>query len=104
MSDVSYLLACKQCQKQYTGETTADFRYSWYNRKSNPRKFDWKESCMQEHLYRHFSSPGHIGFLNDVSVTLIDKTDGSEPKKREDHWMKTLKAMKPYGLNIEHSV
>ena len=39
---------------------------------------------MQEHLYRHFSSPGHRGFLNSVPVTLIDKTDGSDPKKRED--------------------
>ena len=40
---------------------------------------------MQEHLYRHFSSLGHRGFLNDVSVTLIDKTDESDPKKREDY-------------------
>ena len=44
------------------------------------------------------------GFLNDVSVTLIDKTDGSDPKKPEDYWMKTLKTMVPYGLNIEDSV
>ena len=57
---------------------------------------------MQEHLYRHFSSPGHGGFLNDVSVTLIDKTDGSDLKKREDYWMK--KTMAPYGFNIEDSV
>ena len=46
----------------------------------------------------------HRGFLNDVSVTLIDKTDGSDPKKREDYWMKTLKIMAPYELNIEDSV
>ena len=59
---------------------------------------------MQEHLYRQFSSPGHMAFLNDVSVTLIDKMDGSDPKKREDYWMKTLKTMAPYGLNIEDSV
>ena len=59
---------------------------------------------MQEHLYRHSSSPGHEGFLNDVSVTLIDKTDRSDPKKREDYWMKTLKTMAPYGFNIEDSV
>ena len=39
---------------------------------------------MQEHLYRHFSSPGHRGFLNNVSVMLIDKTDRSDPKKQED--------------------
>ena len=59
---------------------------------------------MQEHLYRYFSSPGHRGFLNDVSVTLIDKTDGSDLKKREDYWMNTLKTMAPYRLNIEDSV
>ena len=59
---------------------------------------------MQEHLYRHFSGEGHRGFLNDLSVTFIDKADGSEPKKREDYWMKTLKTMAPYGLNIEESV
>ena len=51
---------------------------------------------MQEHLYRHFSSTYHTRFLNDVSITLRDKTldrwmDGSYPKKQEDYWMKTLK-------------
>ena len=65
MIDVSYISyhipphTCKQCKKQYTREITDDFRYRWHNYKSNSRKFDWKESCMQEHLYRHFSSPGH---------------------------------------------
>ena len=59
---------------------------------------------MQEHLYRHFSSPGHWRFLNDASVTLINKTDGSDHKKRKDYWMETLKTIAPYGLNIEDSV
>ena len=63
-----------------------------------------KESRMQEYLYRHFSSPGRRGFLNDVSVTLINKTDGSYPKKRKEDCIKTLKTMTPYGLNIEDSV
>ena len=100
---IIYFLTSKQFQKQYA-ETVDDFRYRWSNYKSNPKNFGRKESYMQEHLYRHFSSPGHRGFLNDVSVTLIDKTDGSDPKKREDYWMKTLKTMAPYGLNIEDSV
>ena len=68
------------------------------------RKFDRKESCMQEHLYRHFSSPGDMVFLDDILVTLIDKMDRSDPKKREDYWMKPLKTMAPYGLNIDNSV
>ena len=59
---------------------------------------------MQEHLCRLFSSPCHRGFLNDVSVALIGKTDGSDLKKWEDYWIKSLKTMAPYGLNIEDSV
>ena len=38
---------------------------------------------MQEHLYKHFESEHHSGFREDVSVILIDKTDGSNPTKRE---------------------
>ena len=47
---------------------------------------------------------GHKQFLNDVSVTLIDKMDGSDLKKREEHWMKTLKTMATYALSIQDSV
>ena len=56
---------------------------------------------MQEHLFRHFSSPGRNGFLNDVSITFIDKTDPSDPLKREDYWRRTLKTMAHFGLNVE---
>ena len=80
-----------------------DFRYRLKNYKLNSRKVDRKGSYIQEHLYRHFSSPCHKGFLNDVSVTLIDKTNGSDPKKREDYWIETLKTMAPYALYIEGS-
>ena len=52
----------------------------------------------------HFSSPGHNGFLNYVSVTFIDKTDPSDPLKRENFWRETLMTMAPYELNIEDSV
>ena len=58
---------------------------------------------MQEHLFRHFSSPDHIGFLSEVSVTFSDKTNPSDPLKRENFWRETLITMAPYGLNIEDS-
>ena len=48
---------------------------------------------MQEHLFRHFSSMVHIGFLNDVSITFIDKTDPSDPLKQEDYWRRTVGLM-----------
>ena len=37
-----------------------------------------------EHLYKHFHIEGHKGFLNEVSVTFIDKTDGKDPEKEND--------------------
>ena len=77
--------------------------FRWNNYKSNDRKFGG-EHCMQEHLFEHFYSEDHNGFLEDVSVTLIDKTDGKDPKKREYYCMRTLKTLKPDGLNIEDCV
>ena len=58
---------------------------------------------MQERLYKHCQTEGHKGFLNEASVTFIEKTDGKDPKNRERYWMRTLKTMEPYGLNIADS-
>ena len=59
---------------------------------------------MQQHLYEHFYSESHNGFLGNVSISLIDKNDGFQPKKRESYWMRTLKTVAPLGLNIESSI
>ena len=59
---------------------------------------------MQQHLSSHFSMAGHDGFLNDVSITFIDKTDSSDPLRREDYWRQTLITMVPYGVNNKDSV
>ena len=76
-----YLLTCNKWKKQYTGQTTDNFRCRWNNYKSKSKSFKIGEKCMQEHLYKHFESEGHTEFLDDVSITLIDKTDGSNPTK-----------------------
>ena len=59
---------------------------------------------MQEHLYEHFYCEGHNGFLVNVSISLIDKTGGFQPKKWENYWMRTLKTLVPLGLNVESAV
>ena len=59
---------------------------------------------MQQYLFNHFCTSGHCDFLEDVSLTLIDKTDPSDPLKRADYWRNTLQAIVPFGLNIEESV
>ena len=52
---------------------------------------------MQEHLFEYFKSEDHKGFLGNISITLIDKTDGKHPKRRENYWMRTLKTYAPFG-------
>ena len=37
---------------------------------------------MQEYMFKHLNSEGHTGFLGNVSVTFIDKTDSQNPEKK----------------------
>ena len=45
-----------------------------------------------------------IANLTLYYIVLNPKTDGSESRKRENYWIKILKTMTPYGLNIKDSV
>ena len=56
---------------------------------------------MQRHLYEHSQLPGHTGFLQNIYVTLIDKTDPRAPTKREDYWIHTLKTKALMRLNVQ---
>ena len=47
---------------------------------------------------------GNQSFLEDVSITLIDKTDRSNLLQRENYWRSILKTMAPRGLNAEDCV
>ena len=62
------------------------------------------EACVQEYLSEHLNSEGHSGILGNVSVTLIDKTNGKYPKRRENYWIRTHKTYVPFELNMEGSV
>ena len=57
------------------------------------------EEYMQPELFEHFHSEEHNGFLQDCSITLIDKTDDSDTTRREEYWRVVLKTVAPYGLN-----
>ena len=86
------------------GQTVDEFRFRWNNYKSNCRKHQRDETCMQQHLYEHFCSSNHNCFISDVSVTFIDKTNPSDPLKRKDYKRSNLKTMAQFGLNVEQSV
>ena len=99
-----YLFSCKSCGKQYVANTTTNhFRSRWNNYKSDIRKAESgdMENVKQKFLQSHFLQRDHQGFLKDVEVRLIDKTQASDPTKREFYWMRTLRTLYPDGLNIE---
>ena len=95
------MLTSNECKMQYVGKTVDDFHLRLNNYKYNYRKYIRKDSCIQQHLFEHFSSKGHISFLDDVSIIFINKTDPKDPNKREHYWRHTLKTIAPKRLNVE---
>ena len=75
-----YLLTCKVCLKQYVGQRVEEFRYRWKNDGCNHQQYG---TSMQQHLSEHFFEEGHHNFMEDVSITLTDKTDQSNPLLRK---------------------
>ena len=65
-----YLLTCNCCKNQYVGQTVDESRFRWGNYKSNWKKHQRGEICMQQHLHEHFCSSNQSCFISDVSVTL----------------------------------
>ena len=74
-----YLLTCKICNLQYIGQTRDKFRYRWNNYKANYKKSKEGQNHFQREIFEHFKSEGHNDFLEDCSITHIDKTDSSDP-------------------------
>ena len=93
-----YLLTCKVCGLQYVSSTTDKFIVRCNKYKENNRKAKRGEEHMQSLVFKHFSSNDHNGFFEDCSIALIDKTDGSDPTRREE-WRRVLETVTPYGLN-----
>ena len=89
-----YLLSCKVCGRQYTGQTVDEFRYRWNNYKDNNRKSLKGNECKQAGFFAHFQSLDH-----HTEITLIDKTDLSNPTRCKEFWIDRLKSCYPLGLN-----
>ena len=53
--------------------TIEKFRFRWNNYKSNCRKHQRHETCIQQHLYEHFCNTGHKDFESDVWITVTLK-------------------------------
>ena len=59
----------------------------------------WTTETFQKvkHLFEHFANEGHSNFIEDVTITFIDK----DPNRREHYWRHALKTMGPLDLNAK---
>ena len=62
------------------------------------------ENVKQKFIQSHFLQPDRKGVHKDVEVRLIDKTQGSDPTKREFYWIRTLRTLYPDNLNIRLAI
>ena len=65
----------------------------------NNRKSLRGEDHKQPGFFAHFQTAGHSDFINDTEIRFIDKTDPSDPTRREDFWIDTLKTRYLQSLN-----
>ena len=96
-----YLFLFKVSGVQYVGSTVDRFRLRWNNYKSCQRNAADGGTPNQNYFHQHFLSDGHDGLMNNCEIIFIDKTDPSDPTRREFFWMRVLKIIAPLGLNID---
>ena len=84
------MLSCKTRGKKCAGKTVKMFRSRWNNYQTDAESGNMG-SCKQQFLQNQFLQDNFHEFLVDVEVILIDKTQVSDPTKRECYWMKILK-------------
>ena len=56
---------------------------------------------MQMYVHENLLREGHNGLINDAEVIFIDKTDPSDPARRDEFWRTKLEILAPYGLNVK---
>ena len=84
---------------QYNSQTNDKFSYRWNNYKGNNQKSLRGEDHIQAVFFAHFQTACHSGFISDTEIRFFGKTDPSDPTRREDFWINTLKTRYPPGLN-----
>ena len=96
-ANIIYVITCRTCGAQYTGQTSNTLRTRINNHKSSIRKHDTTQP-----VSKHFNLPNHHG-IEDMLIQGVDVVKNKEQlNQRESHWMWTLKTHHTTGgLNLE---
>ena len=68
---------------QYVGSTVDRFRLRWNNYKRCQRNAADGGTPNQKYFHQHFLGDSNNGLMNDCETIFIDKTDSSDPTRRE---------------------
>ena len=93
--NIIYLIACKNCFKQYDGQTNQNV-----SRRMNSHTFDIKNCSINPILHVHIGSTQNDYSLSYFSCVLIDVVKNNVDRLcKETFWIHKLKTMIPNGLN-----
>ena len=90
-------MTCKQCQKQYVGETKLQLNEIINLHRSDVNTHKLERSPIAEHIHR----TGHHTF-SDISFCWIDHNPNWPDrtcKLREIYWIRRLNTIQPHGIN-----
>ena len=74
-------------------------RVRFDNCRSSSRMFSCDISVTQTELFKHFTKANHNGFLEDVSIQIIDRVLG-DSRLSEGCWQFSLHSFIPGGLKL----
>ena len=59
------------------------------------------QTCIKQHLLEYFDSEGHCSFLEDLTITFIDKTCPKDANRQDHYWRHIFKTMASLSFNVE---
>ena len=95
--NIIYLITCSKCKKQYVGFTTQQLNIRINHHRTNIFNH------VQTYVSNHFNFSDHS--IRDLTVQVIDSPENGpniyqKLKELERYWIKTLKTLRPLGLNV----
>ena len=94
--NIVYLMICKQCQKQYVGETKLPLNQRINLHRSDVNTHKLERSSIAEHIH----TTGHT--FPDISLCCIDHNPNWSDrtcKLCEIYWIRRLNTTQPHGIN-----
>ena len=91
----------KKCKLQYVGKTTTSLYTRFNNTRSDIKKYNTNRR-KEIPIAAHFNLPNHsVDDISLMGIEYIRKKSEAIIRKRESHWILTLRTLTPTGINVD---